>query len=138
MLDPIVEFITGIFARIGRGIGWLIAWVLWPFVAFRRWLRGRGWFVKIPVFLILVALVIGYGYFFYITQFWYGADPDYVARYEFTTEPHAVGQRLPDNTCQPSAIVRVTVDLIDHNVNLDTWVSSNPISKLGLFGLEAG
>jgi hypothetical protein len=50
MLDPIIAFFSRIFEMIGRGIGYVIAWLLWPFIAFRNWLRGRGWFVKIPSF----------------------------------------------------------------------------------------
>ena len=136
MLDPIVQFFTRLFEQIGRGIGWLFAALLWPFVAFRAWLRGRGWFIKIPVFAILIALVIGYGYFFYITQFWYSSDPGYVARYELDKVTVTAGQRLPDNTCQQSSIVLVTANLIDRNVNSDTWVASDPFYKAGLFGLD--
>jgi len=136
MLDPIVRFVTRIFEWIGRGIGWLVAVVLWPFVAFRNWLRGRGWFIKIPVFALLVALVIGYGYFFYITQFWYTSNTDYVRAYELEKVTVAAGQRLPDNTCQPSSIVLVTGDLISRNVNSDTWVAADPFYKAGLFGLD--
>ena len=135
MLDPIIHFFTRIFQAIGRGIGWIFALILWPFIAFRRWLRGRGWFIKIPVFVILLALVIGYAYFFYITQFWYTSNPDYVDAYDFERVSVGVGERLPDNTCQDSAIVVVTADLIERNVDLDTWVSSNPLSKAGFFGI---
>ncbi|GIL02149.1 MAG: membrane protein [Alphaproteobacteria bacterium] len=136
MLDPIVQFIARLFERIGRGIGWLVALACWPFTAFWRWLKGRGWFIKIPVFAILLALIIGYGHFFYITQFWHSGDPDYVARYHFQNRSAAVGERLADSSCQPSAMVVVTADLIDGNVNTDTWVSSNPLSKAGFFGIE--
>ena len=136
MLDPVFAFFAGILRAIGRGFRWLIATIIWPFAAFRRWLRGRGWFIKIPVFAILVALVIGYGYLFYITQFWYSDDPEYVESFDFRKTSVGVGERLPDNTCQSSAIVVVASDLIDRNVNTDTWVSSNPLSKAGLFGIE--
>jgi hypothetical protein len=136
MLDPVVRFFTRIFEAIGRGIGWAVAAVLWPFLAFRNWLRGRGWFIKIPVFIILLVLVVGYLHLFYITQFWHSDDPDYVARYDFQKSSAAVGARLPDNSCQPSAMVLVAEDLVAGNVTNDTWVSSNPLFKAGLFGLD--
>ncbi|MCB1428364.1 MAG: DUF2333 family protein [Nitratireductor sp.] len=136
MLDPIVRFFTHVFEAIGRGIGYVIAAVLWPFLAFRRWLRGRGWFIKIPVFLILLALAVGYLHLFYITQFWYSSDPGYVANYTFQKGEAGVGDKRADGTCQDSAIVMVASDLIDRNVNADTWVSSNPLHKAGLFGID--
>lgn len=136
MLDPIIAFFSRMFELIGRGIGFVIAWLLWPFIAFRNWLRGRGWFVKIPVFVILLALVIGYGYFFYITQFWRSFDPNYLAGYNFSTTTHSAGAERDDGTCEQSAIVELAAGLIDANVNQDTWVSSNPLSKAGFFGIE--
>jgi hypothetical protein len=32
MLDPIVRFSSASSAAIGRGIGLVIAWILWPFI----------------------------------------------------------------------------------------------------------
>lgn len=136
MFDPVFAFFAGIARAIGRFFRWLIAAIIWPFAAFRNWLRGRGWFIKIPVFAILVALVIGYGYFFYITQFWKFDDPNYAETFDFSQHSTGVGEKLPDNSCQKSDIVVVTADLIDGLVNRDTWVPSNPLSKAGLFGIE--
>ena len=42
MLDPIVNFFVRVFNLIGQGIGWVIAFFLWPFVAFDRWYQKRG------------------------------------------------------------------------------------------------
>lgn len=135
MLDPIVNFFTRIFYWIGRGIGQVIAWLLWPFVAFRNWLRGKGWFIKIPVFILLLAIVIGYGYLLYITQFWSPRDSDYANAYSYENNEAGAGERLADNTCQPSAMVNITAALIDDNVNQSTWVPSNPLHKAGFFFL---
>ncbi len=137
MLDPVIAFFTRAFEWIGRGIGIVVAWLLWPFLAFRRWLRGTGWFVKIPVFVILIALVVGYAHLTYITQFWRGGYPvDYVAGFDFQQSSAAVGAALPDGKCQTSAMVTITSDLIDRNVNRSSWVPSNALSKAGLFGIE--
>ena len=131
MLDPIIAFFSRIFEMIGRGIGYVIAWLLWPFIAFRNWLRGRGWFVKIPVFLILIAIVFSYGYLIYITQFWSIGDPDYPKRYAFETEYGTAGSQAGNGTCHRSAMAQMAADLIDKNVNQEHWVPSNPLSKAG-------
>jgi hypothetical protein len=136
MLDPVIRFFQGVFAAIGRGIGIAVAALLWPFVTFRAWLSGRGWYVKIPVFALLLALAAGYAHLFYITQFWRGHDPAFAEGYNFAKNAVAVGERKPDNSCQPSALVTVTADLAERNVGLDSWVSSHPLFKAGLFGLD--
>ena len=59
MLDPVFDFYKGIFYCIGRAIGHVVAWILWPFRTFSKWLRGSGWFIKIPVLTILVLLLLG-------------------------------------------------------------------------------
>jgi hypothetical protein len=133
MLDPIVNFFTRVFHAIGRGIGLLVGWALWPFLAFRKWLRGRGWFVKIPVFAILLAIVVSYGYLFAITQFWSPRESAYADAYSVEVYPAAAGERLDDNSCQPSAMVDVTAALLDDNANRNSWVSSNPLYKAGFF-----
>lgn len=133
MLDPVIEFVKGIFRLIGKGIGALFAGLIWPFVAFRNWLRGKGWFIKIPVFLILLAIVISYLYLFYITEFWSIGDQNYAAKYSVAQLEKGAGEQLENGQCQPSAMVMVSADLIDANVNAGPWVPSNPIYKAGLF-----
>lgn len=133
MLDPIVNFFARVFQAIGRGIGLLIAWILWPFIAFRNWLRGRGWFVKVPVFAVLVAIVISYVYLIAITQFWSPRDSSYANAFSVEAYPAPAGARSADNSCQPSAMVDVVALLIDDNVNQAPWVPSNPLHKAGLF-----
>ena len=46
MLDPIIAFFERIFTLIGHGIGVVIAWILWPFMAATRWYRSKGWALK--------------------------------------------------------------------------------------------
>lgn len=135
MLDPVVNFFTRMFHAIGRSIGLLVAWLMWPFRVFRNWLRGRGWFVKIPVFAILLAIVVSYGYLLAITQFWSPRDPSYAAAYSVEVYEAAAGERLADNSCQGSAMVDVTASLLDDNANQSAWVSSNPLYKAGFFFL---
>ncbi|MFC3075321.1 DUF2333 family protein [Shinella pollutisoli] len=144
MLDPIVAFVQRVFSAIGRGIGLVVAWILWPFVTVANWYRGRSWIIKGPIGIGLLVLVIGYGYFIWNTQVWSGFDPEYVNAYNLAARKNdagqpvkaAAGQTAPANTCQTSAIVDVTADLIDLNVNKNAWISSMLLYKLGFFGAD--
>ena len=136
MLDPIIAFFTRLFEMIGRAIGTFVAWLLWPFLAFGRWYNRRGWMIKAPVILVVLAFVLGYGHFFYATQFWNNYNPDYAETYDFASKNVGAGTKLSDGRCAPSAIVQVAADLIDFNVNQNDWVPSMLLSKAGFFGLD--
>ena len=145
MLDPIVSFFTRLFQWIGRGLGYLIGVVMWPFLWAARWYWGRGWMLKGGVGAVILVVVALYGYFFYVTQFWTNFNPDYPAALAQTREATAAGDPVdtaksvsgqPAQSCKPSAIAGVSADLIDFNVNRNAWISSMVLSKLGLFGIE--
>ncbi|MCK3776587.1 DUF2333 family protein [Ensifer sesbaniae] len=175
MFDPIVAFFQRVFTAIGRGIGLAVAWLLWPFIALGNWYRQRSWIIKGPIGIILLGLILFYGYFIWQTQAWTNFNEDYVDRYKLaerkvpagspmsgpgaTTGQSAAGGasnlagvagqpqestpealsavQLPAGTvCQTSAIVDVTADLIDFNVNENAWISSMLLYKLGFFGLD--
>lgn len=144
MLDPVVAFVQRVFSAIGRGIGLAISWILWPFVTVAGWYRARSWIIKGPIGIGLVLLVLAYGHFVWNTQVWSGFDPDYVNAYNLAARKNdagqpvkaAAGQTAPANSCQTSAIVDVTADLIDFNVDRNAWISSMLLYKLGLFGVD--
>jgi len=142
MLDPIINFIQGIFSAIGRGIGMLIAWILFPFMSASRWYASRGLIIKAVVGLILLIIIVAYGHFIWITQSWSGFDPDYVATYKLQERKLSAGQPLAGEDanapkkCERSAIVDVTADLINNEVNQNTWITSAPLYKMGFFGLD--
>ncbi len=147
MLDPIVAFFQRLFSAIGRGIGTVIVWILWPFVAAGNWYRARGWIIKGPIGIALAVLIGFYAYFIWQTQVWSGFNIDYVNSYNLgqrkqdagdaSTTPAAGEAAEPEpKTCVRSAIVDVTADLIDFNVNENAWISSMLLYKLGLFGLD--
>jgi hypothetical protein len=142
MLDPIILFIQNIFSAIGRGIGYVIAWILFPFMSAGRWYASRGMIIKGVVGILFVLLVVVYAHFVWITQTWTAFDPDYVASYKFEQQKLPAGKELPGEDpaapkkCQPSAIVAVTAGLIDMEVNQNTWISSAPLYKLGFFGID--
>jgi hypothetical protein len=142
MLDPIINFIQRIFSAIGRGIGMLIAWILFPFLSASRWYASRGLVIKAVLGLILAIIVIAYGHFIWITQVWSGFDPDYINAYKLNERTLSAGQPLAGEDasapkkCERSAVVDVSAGLIDMEVNQNTWISSAPLYKLGFFGLD--
>jgi len=142
MLDPIIQFIQGIFSAIGRGVGMVIAWILFPFLSASRWYASRGLVIKAVVGLILLLLLVVYAHFVWITQVWTGFNPDYIDAYKLKDRKLPAGQEIASTDaaapkkCQPSAIVDVSAGLIDMEVNQNTWISSTPLYKLGFFGID--
>lgn len=165
MLDPIVNFFTGVFQWIGRGIGFVIGIILWPFMWAGRWYTQRGWILRSVLGLVVAGIVIAYAYFFYVTQFWTDFDPDYPgAVVASSAAAHAVDKlagdpitppvqagaaaQAPDQggtatppatgqqqTCKRSEIAEMSAYLVDFSVNRNAWISSMLVSKLGLFGM---
>ncbi|MBX3580308.1 MAG: DUF2333 family protein [Rhizobiaceae bacterium] len=163
MLDPIVNFFTRVFQWIGRGIGLVIGIILWPFMWAGRWYTERGWILKTILGAIMAGILVAYGYFFYVTQFWKNFDPDYpgpiLADTAQQTANLLAGERIEtaqatmsgtqgsgdgsatqppttaEQTCKPSEIAHMSAFLVDFNVNQNAWISSMLASKLGLFGI---
>ena len=156
MLDAIVSFFTRIFQAIGRAIGLAVSFVLAPFRWLGLWYARRGGILKAVFGAALLILVALYLYFFWNTQRWTGFDPDYAARYSAPPQAAATAEtsepagaiagaedagegeaalKKPASGCRRSLIVDATADLIDFNVNRNSWLSSTLLYKLGLFGL---
>ena len=95
MLDPIVAFFTRIFEYLGKAVGYVIAWLLWPFLALGRWYTRKGWILKTVVGGLIVALIVFYGYFIFQTQYWANFNPDYPDRYTFAKTEKLAGDPLP-------------------------------------------
>ncbi|MEN0040389.1 MAG: DUF2333 family protein [Pseudomonadota bacterium] len=158
MLNPVVKFVEWVFDRIGLGIGWVIAILLWPFVALTQWVRKRGVIIKSIFGGFALLLLLTYGYYTATTQWWRGFDPDYASKYGNETRAAAAASAgspepvVADTTgltsgsagaatdgtqrCRTSRIVEVTADLVDFNVNQNAWVPSMFLSKIGFFGVE--
>ena len=149
MLDPIVAFFSRLFSMAARGIRLAVGWLLWPFAQAGRWYTRRGWIVRGVIGLGLLALVVLYAYFFYVTQFWNGFNPDYPAHLAQARETSGAGDPVSApadaasggeartaQSCKASAIAGVSADLIDFNVNQNAWISSMLLSKAGLFGID--
>ncbi|MCX8996621.1 DUF2333 family protein [Rhizobiaceae bacterium BDR2-2] len=140
MLDPVFALFRSLWAGIRRVCGLVVAALVWPFMAVHGWYRDRGLLHKAIVAAILAIVLIFYGAFVWQTQRWTGFDPDFIAKYELAARPAIAGQEIPSTTgarvCQTSAIVDVTADLIDFNVNQNGWVSSMLAYRIGLFGVD--
>jgi hypothetical protein len=143
MLDPIIEFFSRIFYLIGRGIGQVVAWLLWPFLKLLAFYRSTGFLWKALIGVGALALVAGYGWFIWNASTYAGYNPDYVEAYKLETrkvsageEVQATGAGTTAKTCGRSAIIDVAADLTDFNVNQNSWVSSMLLYKAGLFGMS--
>ncbi|TCV74439.1 hypothetical protein EDE05_103194 [Neorhizobium sp. R1-B] len=151
MLDRITAFFQRIGQAVGRGIGLLVAWLVWPFMAAHGWYGRRHWMVKGPILALLVLLVGLYGYFIWQTQVWSGFNPNFVESYRWSERTVPAGQELPAEArpgdaaatttsaarqCQSSALVDASADLIDMNVNQNAWISSMLLYRLGFFGID--
>jgi hypothetical protein len=140
MLDPVIAFFTRVFQAIGRGIGWVVAVLFWPFLWAGRWYTQRGWILKAAVGLVVTLIVGLYAYFFWETQRWRGFDPDYPEPLLAGGQSVSAGQEIEaasaEQSCEPSQIAEMTAYLTDMNVNDNAWISSMLLYKLGLFGLD--
>ena len=142
MLDPIINFFSRMFFLIGRGIGLVIAWILWPFLKVAAWYRSTAFLWQAIVGLILLAFVAGYGWFIYNAVTMPGYDPDYVTQFDLKDRKLSAGERLQ---ARPAAPPRLAVAR-----RLSMWRRISRIStstrtagcrrccstKPGLFGLS--
>lgn len=137
MLDPIIGFFQRIFEKIGAAIGWFVVLLLSPFVWIKTLFQKSGWILKGLIAIVLLCIIIPYGWFFWNSAWIRNFNPDYVAEYNFKERQTEPGSPVEGSTnvCGPSAIIQVTSDLIDFNVNENTWIPSMIVSKMGLFGI---
>jgi len=151
MLDPLIEWIKGIFGRAVAGIRWLIGLVIafvlriWqavtsPFRAVYRFYKRSGWIVRGIIILILLPFVVGYAWFFWQVAYIRNYDVDYPDKLNLRNTTLSAGEAVSaeggeksTRTCGSSNVVRVTAYLLDFNVNQNVWLSSNPIYKAGFF-----
>ncbi|MDA4847381.1 DUF2333 family protein [Hoeflea poritis] len=142
MLDPIIAFFERVFHWIGHGIGVVIAWLLWPFLAAGRWYRSKGFILKSVVGGLVLALVVLYAIFIWRALWIRNFDPDYAVAYSLEDhgvkagdQPSIENSGATTRTCSRSAIVEVTADLIDFTVDQNAWISSTILYKAGFFGI---
>ncbi|MGL4490681.1 MAG: DUF2333 family protein [Rhizobiaceae bacterium] len=143
MLDPIIEFFSRMFYVFGRGVGQVVAWLLWPFLKLMAFYRSTGFLWKAVIGVAVLGLVLGYGWFGYNAMTYRGYNPDYVEQFKLEArkvsageEVQAAGGATTTKTCGRSAIVDVAAHLTDFNVNQNSWMSSMLTYKSGFFGMS--
>ncbi|OWV76671.1 hypothetical protein ATY76_01565 [Rhizobium sp. R339] len=145
MLDRIAGFFRLIGQTIGRWARLFFAWAFLPFLAAHGWYQRRSWMIRLPIIAFVALFIVLYGYFFWQTQVWTNFNTAFVDQYRLSERKVPAGQQLPAaegsgaaaaKTCQRSAIVDVTADLTDFNVNQNAWISSMLLYKMGLFGID--
>ena len=143
MLDPVIEFFTRIFQLIGRGVGMVIAWLLWPFMAIARWYNKTHGILKVLAGILILLIMIPYAWFFWNAAFIRNFDINYTRKLHFEELKVAAGDQVAieggqstTKTCGRSALVDVAAELIDFNVNQNNWMSGTLLYKIGLFGLD--
>lgn len=142
MLDPVIEFFSRTFYLIGRGIGQLVAWALWPFAKLYAFYVSTGFIWKSLIGVTVAGILFAYSWLGYNAVVLPGYNPEFVEAYDLSDRKISAGEAVSTSstgstrTCGRSAIVDVAADLIDFNVNQNAWISSMLTYKSGFFGLD--
>ena len=142
MLDPVIEFFKSVFAAILAGLSRFIALILAPFIWIRNLYRSSGKIIKAIIAVILLCIIIPYGFFFWNVLWVRNYDVDYVSKLNLNEIKTSAGEAVSieggsdtTKTCGRSSIVDVSTELLDFNVNQNSWISASLLYKLGLFGI---
>ncbi len=140
MLDFIFEWLGALPGRIKAWLKGVLAFILLPFTYTARLYRESGWIIRGVILLLLIPVVLAYGWFFWHVAWIRGFDTSYPDKFDFTDSMVAAGKQVSveggkqtTKTCGISHIAAISADLIDFNVNRNMWISSNPIYKTGFF-----
>ncbi len=143
MLDPVIAFFSSIFQLIGAAIGKFILLLLSPFIWIRNLYRSSGWILKVLIAVLLLCIIIPYGYFIWNVSWIRSYDTNYTAKFDFKRIEVQAGEELrvdggtdSNRTCGRSGIVEVATELVDFNVNQNVWISASLPYRLGLFGIS--
>ncbi len=141
MLDPFIDWIKKLFALIVSAIKGTFKAILAPFVYLYTLYKTSGWILRGILLGLLVPIFIVYGWFIWNALWIRGYDINYADKYEVGElnvtsgeQVSAEGGSNDSKTCGRSSIARVSADLIDFNVNQNSWISSMPAYKGGFFG----
>ncbi|MEO0327332.1 MAG: DUF2333 family protein [Pseudomonadota bacterium] len=138
MLDPVINFLKSVFRMIASLIGKIILIILSPFIWIRNLYRTSGWILKGLLLVLLICILIPYTLFFWNSIWTRDYQVNYTQRLNLDRYVVEAGNRMPEGSaseCGPSAIIDVSRDLIDFNVNRNSWMSAWLVYKLGLFGI---
>ena len=143
MLDPLIEWFRQAVTGIWKAVLGLCVWVLAPFTGSYRVFVNAGNKLKIILAVIIVPIVLFYGLFFWNAAWIRGYDANWPARFDFANRTSSAGEQVAaeggtntTRTCGRSGIVDALNYLIKFNVDDNSWISSHPLYKAGLFGME--
>ena len=143
MLDPFFDWIKKLIALSVAAIRGSIRWLLAPFIYLYTLYKTSGWILRAILLIALIPLFIIYGWFIWSALWVRGYDINYVDKYKLDELKTTAGEQVSveggsstTKTCGRSAIAQVTADLIDFNVNKNSWISSMPAYKGGFFGFS--
>lgn len=143
MLDPLIDWFKNLFKLIIAAIVGFGKAIAAPFVYVYRLYQRSGWIIRGVLLLLLIPLFVAYGWFIWHALWIRGYDINYVEKFKFNELKVSAGEQVAveagtdtTKTCGRSAIARVTAELIDFNVNQNSWISSMPTYKAGFFGLS--
>jgi len=142
-LDPIIDWIKKLIALSVAAVKGAIRWLLAPFIYLYTLYKTSGWILRSILLVLLVPIIITYGWFIWSALWIRGYDINYVDKYKLDELKVTAGEQVSSEggtdttkTCGRSAIAMVTSDLIDFNVNKNSWISSMPAYKGGFFGFS--
>jgi len=143
LLDPIIDWIKKLIALSVAAVKGAIRWLLAPFIYLYTLYKTSGWILRSILLVLLVPIIITYGWFIWSALWIRGYDINYVDKYKLDELKVTAGEQVSSEggtdttkTCGRSAIAMVTSDLIDFNVNKNSWISSMPAYKGGFFGFS--
>ncbi len=142
MLDPVVEFFTNIFALLGKAIGRLVAWLLSPFVWVKNLYQRSHGILKVLLAILILGILLPYLWFIWNVAWIRNHDLNYTDKFQFSQIDVSAGEQVAveggsdtTRTCGRSGIVDVSAELLDFNVNQNSWISASLPYRLGLFGI---
>lgn len=143
MLDPLIEGFKGLIASLvalAKGL-WLA--FLWPFRSAHQFVMRRKLWIRVGLGLFVFPILIGYALLIWNAAWIRGYDTAYPDSFATATRSVAAGDQVTVEgasdttlTCGRSYTLDAVSYLIDFNVNTNNWMSSNPLYKLGFFGID--
>lgn len=143
MLDPLIDGFKGLIASLvalAKGL-WLA--FLWPFRSAHQFVMRRKLWIRIVLGLIIFPILVSYVLFVWNAAWIRGYDTSYPDSFGTATGTIPAGDQVAVEgagdttlTCGRSHTVDAVTYLIDFNVNTNNWMSSNPLYKLGFFGID--
>jgi len=143
LFDPVIAWLKSIFNLIVVTVKGAVRAVVAPFIYIYTLFKTSGWILRVILVIILIPIFITYGWFIWSALWIRNFDINYADKYKFNELKVSAGEQVSaeggsseTKTCGRSAIARVTADLIDFNINQNSWISSMPAYKGGFFGFS--